>query len=99
MDQDALVISFRLGIKVAEYVHGTSRKGDDKKTDAIFSALRAVADGELTLLDTPEEIIASLPSPPKGVKLNIGPEFYERIRQGREEQMAVAETLLNMLPK
>jgi hypothetical protein len=35
----------------------------DPSEDAIFDTRKAVADGSLTLIDTPEEAVAKLPDP------------------------------------
>ena len=98
MTEEHMKVCFTLGLRVAEHVHGIGRTGDDKKHDAIFEALKEVAKGDLTLLNTPEEIIASLPTPPAGIKLNIDDAmFREMIRNGRESDKVAAQMLLKIL--
>lgn len=99
MDAELAANTFVLGIMVAEHAHGIRRTGDDGKTDAIYETLRLVANGDLTLLNTPEELIASLPTPPGGIELKIGPEFYELLRQSRENQKRTAQIVANALPQ
>ncbi len=85
MDSEVIKAFFSLGLKVAEHVHGVRRDGDDPKTDAIFETLKSIASGDLSLLDTPEEMIAKLPTPPLGLKPKFGPEFYEMMRISQRE--------------
>ena len=58
-----LQIAFILGVMIAEHAHGINRKENQNLTDEIFRILEKVAGGNLTLINTPEENIASLPGP------------------------------------
>jgi hypothetical protein len=99
MNEEHLKVCFTLGIRIAEHVHGICRTGDDKKHDEIFKVLKAVANGDLTLLSTPEEIKASLPTPPAGIKVKFDDAmFREMIRNGRESDKIAAQMLLKILP-
>lgn len=86
---------FILGIRVAENVHGIRRKPNDPTQDAIFDTLKAVASGEITVIDTPEEVAAKLPEalrPPTGV-------MQAGLQKGRENQRIAAQMILSALPK
>lgn len=88
---------FSLGIKVAEYVHGVRRKGGDGKHDEMFDVIKSVADGDLTLLGTPEELLASFPTPPEGIKLNVDhPVFREWVRNSRDAERKAAQLILQL---
>jgi hypothetical protein len=43
-------------------------------------------------------MIASLPTPPPCLKLNIGPEFYETLRSSRDNEKRIAMAVLATLP-
>jgi hypothetical protein len=92
---------FTFGIRIAEHIHGVRRSGEDAiaKTDAIFAAVREIASGDLTLLGTPEEIIAEMPKPPAFLKVAIPPDFQEWVRLARENEKIVAEMVSKTLPK
>jgi hypothetical protein len=61
-DKD-LDTAFRLGLRVAEYVHGVSANPQTqlRALGRVLDALRHVAGGELTLLDQPEETVGGAP--------------------------------------
>lgn len=100
MTEEYMTACFSLGVRVAEHVHGIRRTGNDKSSDEMFETLKSVADGGLTLLNTPEEIKASLPTPPAGFKLTIDEAtFREMIRNGRELDRTVAQILRKTLPQ
>ena len=103
-----LQVAFALGVMVAEHVHGTNRKRNQVLTDAIFKALQQLASGELTLLDTPEETIASLPAPPielaarapqamRQFRTEMAARMPEMIRQAMRDQRDVAAELLKAM--
>ena len=81
-----LQIAFSLGLKVAEHVHGFDRKRNQAITDAMFKVLDQVAKGEITLLDTPEETIASLPAPPDDVTAKA-PDALKKLQDQLQSQM------------
>ena len=98
MDPDLVKSIFSFGLKVAEHVHGVRRGGNDNTNEELFKVIRAVAAGELTLLGTPEETIASLPKPPPGVKLNIEPAFLDMMRVSRENERFTAKIVEASMP-
>ena len=98
MDPELVKAIFSFGLKVGEHVHGIKRAGDDKSNDQICETVRAVADGNLTLLGTPEEMIASLPTPPPGIELNVKSAFFEMIRVSRENERIAAKMVASALP-
>ena len=81
-----LQTAFVLGLMAAERVHGVSRRGNQILTDAVFTILRQVANGELTLLDTPEETIAGLPPPPPELAA-IGSEAVRAAQEAAARQV------------
>lgn len=103
-----LQVAFALGVMVAEHIHGTKRKRNQVLTDRIFKVLQQLASGELTLLDTPEETIASLPAPPLELAANAPEAMHqfrtemaarmpEMIRQAMRDQREVAAELLTAM--
>ena len=103
-----LQVAFALGVMIAEHVHGASRKRNQVLTDAILKALQQLASGELTLLDTPEETIASLPAPPlelaaqasqamRKFRTEMAARMPEMIRRAMRDQREVAAELLKAM--
>jgi hypothetical protein len=92
---------FTFGIRVAEHIHGVRRSGEDAipKTDAIFDAVREIASGDLTLLGTPEEIIAQMPKPPAWLKVDVLPDFQEWVRISRDQEKSVAVMVSKAMSK
>src|SRR3954454_4195384 len=97
MANEHLKAAFSLGIKIAEHVHGIERTGDDDSNDAIFEALQTVADGDFTLLGTPEEEFKKLPTPPAPLRAKMEQEFYEVMRISRENQRNIAKLILEAI--
>ena len=101
-------LAFALGVKVAENVHGVSRKRNQGLTDAIFRTLQDIADQKITLLNTPEEDLASLPEPPPQLKgrpeveallRELAADMPKMTHQGiRDEQEIAADVLKGMPP-
>ncbi len=75
--------AFVLGLLAGEHVHGVSGRRTLAQTNAIFDLLTEVAGGELTLIDTPQEIIGLLPEPP----LDLAAAAPETI-QGMQNELA-----------
>ncbi len=103
-----LQVAFALSVMIAEHVHGASRKRNQVLTDAILKALQQLANGELTLLDTPEETIAVLPAPPlelaaqapqamRRFRTEMAARMPEMIRQAMRDQRKVAAELLKAM--
>ncbi|MBC7816905.1 MAG: hypothetical protein IAG10_08470 [Planctomycetaceae bacterium] len=101
-------VAFALGVMAAEHIHGTNRKLNQVRTDAIFRVLEQLATGELTLLDTPEETIADLPAPspelaakaPEAVshfRTQMAARMPAMIRQAMRDQREVAAELLKAM--
>lgn len=103
-----LQAAFSLGFLAAEHVHGVNHDGNQDFANAVFKILEKVANGELTLLNTPEETIAGLPPPPPDLAatspdaikkaleqlvLQVG----ERTRQAMRDQREVASELLKAM--
>ena len=101
-------IAFTLGLLVAEHVHGLRRPGGDDTARRRFEAtLEAVARGDLTLLDTPEEMLAHQPVPPDIAEQ--APELADQLRAALQSHVhllhrnaardhrAVAEDILGQL--
>ena len=111
--QESIMVSdihtaFALGLAAAEHVHGVTRKRNQALTDAIFRILEQVARGELTLIDTPGETLASLPAPPPGLmakapetlkemQKRLAAEMPGLIRQAMRDHQRVAVELLKEL--
>lgn len=98
MTEEHMATSFFLGIKVAEHVHKIRRTLEDKMHDKIFETLQAIAEGELTLMNTPEEEIAGLPEPSPNIKDALEQHLREMIRIGRQNERIVAEILVKNVP-
>jgi hypothetical protein len=98
MDPELVQTCFFLGVIVAEHVHRIRRMPKDPTEDAIFDTLKAVADGSLTLIDTPEEAVAELPEPPPQFAPHLVPLFRAMMRNGRENQRIAAQAILAALP-
>ena len=90
MDKLVLQEACYLGILVAEHVYGIRRKSGDGKIQEMIDTLKAIAHGELTLVETAEERAAgsSFEMPSSLVKDLHGP-----LRKSRERQQDVAKQL------
>lgn len=100
INPDLILQIFVFGVKVAEHIHGIRRTGENlDKTDEIFDTVRAIVSGDLTLLPTPEEAFAALPKPPEPFRLKMEAEFYEMMRNSRDNEKLVAEMVAETLPK
>jgi len=56
---DLITLGFMLGVRLTEHVHEIERSPDAQ--ESLNAALRAVADGELSLGDTPAEMRMKFP--------------------------------------
>jgi hypothetical protein len=74
-----LQVAFFLGVMTAEHIHGIRRKGNQDLVDEIFRIVEKVANGDLTLLSTPEEIVANLPAPPPELAAKAPDEIKKRL--------------------
>jgi hypothetical protein len=103
-----LPVAFALGVMAAEHVHGISRKGNQALTDAIFKTLQQVANGDLTLVNAPEETIAGFPAPMAELAANapemikqlqerLAAQVPEMTRQAMRDQRQVAAELLEAM--
>ena len=88
-----------LGIKVAEYIHGYRRKPHDPTEDKLFETLKEVADGTLTLMDTPEEELAKLPPPSPQIAKIVEQQIRDGLRIGRENQRIAAQKIVQAMPE
>ena len=55
-DDKDLVRAFFLGVRLAEHYHDIPDSLDKEQPDRFVHLLRTIAEGEFTLVDTPEEI-------------------------------------------
>jgi|SRR6185295_5130802 len=79
-------VAFAMGIKVAELTHNIDRSGREIETaDAMMRLVYEVAEGTLTLLNTPEEELARMPPIP--AELVVVPEFRDRINKIRQQAL------------
>ncbi len=79
-------VAFQLGVKAAEMVYSVSRTGKEMEiTDALWKLVDQIAGGELTLLDTPEESLAAMPSLPPA--LAAIPGYKEKIQQAMKDAL------------
>ncbi len=51
-----LVRAFFLGLRLAEHFHNVPYAFDEAQTDRIVRLLKSIADGDFTLVDSPEEV-------------------------------------------
>jgi hypothetical protein len=75
--------AFLLGVMTAEHVHGVSR--NMQLANEIYRVLEDVADGNLTLHNTPEETSANLP--PEVIKMRE--KMPEEIKQLADQLVSV----------
>lgn len=80
------------GIFVAEHVHDIKNTRDARRkdiTDKILQTVDAIADGEMTLVDTPEEVCGGM----KGLPENLRAMLPGMLRDARNEQRTIAQAL------
>jgi len=98
MDAERLRAGFILGIKIAEYIHGVKREirdlTSDPKTDAMFQALKEVANGSLTLLGTEAEVRRELSQ----VSEKPGNALTKSLRIARENDKIIATEIMKTFP-
>lgn len=80
---------FMFGVRVAEYVHGTTQN-----LDAIMAALKEIAAGELTIVNTPEEMIGQAsPGMPEPLRQIVPGLLNEERRTDRETARRVLDSI------
>jgi hypothetical protein len=95
MDDDVRIRScFLLGVAIAEHVHGIIRKRDDGKTVSILRTLQEIADGSLTLVETPTEMMSGLPPVSPGLAKGA----VKALKGARNDEKAMAVEIWNALP-
>lgn len=77
--EDRIQLAFAVGILVAEQVHGVKREGNGP-SKAMFDLLQQVADGDVTLLDTPEELVSDKFQPPAEL-MEKAPAAMDKMRE------------------
>ncbi|MHC4101302.1 MAG: hypothetical protein ACYS15_09755 [Planctomycetota bacterium] len=56
-DGNELVRAFFLGLRLAEHYHDVPYAFDEDQTDRIVGLLKSIAEGDFTLVDSPEEVV------------------------------------------
>jgi hypothetical protein len=89
---DDLRAAFAFGLAVAEHAHGIQGGANDS-SDRVLSVVRRVAAGDLTLLDTPEEVAAGAGVPDEAKAL-----LRDLVRDMQLTQQTMARLLLACRP-
>ena len=79
-------VAFSLGVKAAEIVYGVNRNGKEMEvTDSLWKLVQQIAEGDVTLLDTPEESLAAMP--PLPAELAAVPGFKEEMQKSLKDAL------------
>jgi hypothetical protein len=78
---------FEFGCQVTRYLHGIRERAE---LMTLLTTLRDIAAGTLTLVDSPEEVVAQLPEEQKALAARVP----EVLRVMRAEERAAAERIL-----
>lgn len=92
-NQHRLVAGFMFGIRVAEHVHGIKSRFEDDTADKILETVQLIAEGHLTLVDTPAEKTLELASLPESLKETLP----RLLAEARKHELPVARELWNDL--
>ena len=92
MYNEPLEQAFHLGRRVAEHVHGIRTSYRDGSAERVRETLEAIARGDLTLVDTPEESAADMQAPDE-----IRDQLAAALRVIRNIQRRTADDLLRSL--
>jgi len=100
-------LAFALGVKAAELAHGVTKKGREMElADATYRAIWEIAEGSLTLLNSPEEMAADAPPVPPGLAAAM-PDLQDQVNEmvaktarsnrheGMKAEREMAEILVN----
>lgn len=82
-----LSAAFSLGAHIALQVHGIERKQHAEKTEEVFARLQDVATGEVTILDSPKELLSAFPTPPADL-LEKHPEYFRDLHAKYESAIS-----------
>lgn len=89
MLNEQLAQAFHLGRRVAEHVHGIRTNYRDGSMERVLETLEAIARGDLTLVDTPEESAADMQAPEE-----LREQLAAALRVVRTIQRQTAESIL-----
>jgi hypothetical protein len=79
---------FLYGVRVAEHLASSAPRPGENESGALIRVMREVANGELTLWDTPEEVAPSLPP---GSEIMKAGELARALRDARRREQETAQ--------
>jgi hypothetical protein len=91
-DDKDLVRAFFFGLRLAEHFHDVPYAFDEGQTDRIVGLLKSIADGDFTLVDSPEEVADQADWHPQ-----LRERLPEMLSAARRHHRVTAEDLLRVL--
>ncbi len=94
-ERKLIMQGFMFGIRVTEHVYDVKYDLRLKVTERIFDTIRQIAEGDLTLVDTPEEKAAEFGDLPEWLSEWLRANMPTILKAAREKERKTAQVLWN----